>query len=447
VKRRRGLALSIGLVTTAVAFLAVLLSALVSVHLVRSAVTQSARDQLARDADLIASIAPGRPIATRSRQLLRASGLSIDVVSPLGVVRGDDPLSATDVATLQSGRSLSSERTVDGQSQVIEGRPLVNGGAVVLSQAAGISPTTAHRIRVAEILAVLVGLLGGALAGILLARRLARPLVAAAEGARRLGSGDRSERIAVHGPLEVADVATSLNSLGDALATSEARQRGFLTSVSHELRTPLTAIRGFSEALADGVTAAGDVPRVGGVMLAEAERLDRLVSDLLDLARLGAQDFRVEITSVDLIALVSAAADVWRARCDAERVVFSVSLPASPVSVASDPLRLRQIVDGLAENALRVTPAGAPIVFAVSADAAAVSVEVRDGGPGISDEDIAVAYDRSVLFEKYRGERRVGTGLGLALVGGLAARLGGTAYAGHAPEGGATFGVRLPVGS
>ena len=113
----------------------------------------------------------------------------------------------------------------------------------------------------------------------------------------------------------------------------------------------------------------------------------------------------------------------------------------------SDPGRLRQVIDGLAENALRVTPAGRPISFALRPDVTGrfAVIEVRDGGPGLLPEDLAVAFDRSVLYERYRGVRRVGTGLGLALVGGLVARMGGRAQAGHAVEGGASFAVTLPL--
>jgi signal transduction histidine kinase len=111
----------------------------------------------------------------------------------------------------------------------------------------------------------------------------------------------------------------------------------------------------------------------------------------------------------------------------------------------TDPTRVRQILDGLAENALRVTPAGAPIVLALAAQHGWAVLQVRDGGPGLTADDFAVAFERSVLYERYRGVRRVGTGVGLALVHGLATRLGGTTAAGRAPEGGACFTVRLPL--
>jgi signal transduction histidine kinase len=194
------------------------------------------------------------------------------------------------------------------------------------------------------------------------------------------------------------------------------------------------------------VTTGADVRPVGATVLSEAIRLERLVADLLDLARLGAQDFRIDVSSVDLVSLSADAGRVWAVRCQAEGVCFSTELPSWPVTVATDPTRVRQIVDGLAENALRVTPAGRPIVLAVRVEGGDAVVEVRDGGPGLTQDDLAVAFDRSALYERYRGVRQVGTGVGLALVNGLSARLHGRATAGHAAEGGACFAVRLPLG-
>ena len=104
------------------------------------------------------------------------------------------------------------------------------------------------------------------------------------------------------------------------------------------------------------------------------------------------------------------------------------------------------MLDGLLENALRVAPQGAPVVIAVSRDCGHADgvVEVRDGGPGFTDADLAVAFERGALYERYKGVRKVGSGLGLALASRLVARLGGHIEAGHAPEGGARMTVRLP---
>ena len=137
---------------------------------------------------------------------------------------------------------------------------------------------------------------------------------------------------------------------------------------------------------------------------------------------------------------VRGCAEVWELRCARAGVRFHAAYPPHPVLVHADARRLRQVLDGLAENALRVTPAGAPI--ALSVDAAGV-LQVRDGGPGLAPEDYAMAFERGALHTKYRGRRPVGSGIGLALAHGLVTRMGGTITAGPAPEGGAAFTIRL----
>jgi two-component system sensor histidine kinase BaeS len=197
--------------------------------------------------------------------------------------------------------------------------------------------------------------------------------------------------------------------------------------------------------MADGIVPADEIERTAHTVVAEAERLDRLVSDLLDLARLGAVDFRVNPVETDLDELVADAALVWTDRAARHDVELRVERPQVPVLITTDPMRARQILDNLAENALRVSPAGSVIVLATRADEGGAILEVRDSGPGLTDDDVAVAFEPGVLHERYRGVRPVGTGLGLALVGKLAGGLGGSAEAGTAAEGGARFTVRLPV--
>jgi len=447
VVRRPTLASRIALVTTAVATVAVLIAGLVSYGLVRGAADDEAQHTLARQADIIAGTVQPESARTARAQprlgtLLRRQGIAIARISRSGNVTGD-PLARQAAAGLPpADRSL--RKAIGGETVLVEARLLDSGGAVVLaqprSQAGG-----AGRVLGRTTLALLAGLAVAVAAGLLLARRLARPLQRAAAAAHELARGRRDVRLPTDGPAEVADVAESLNRLAEALQHSEGRQREFLLSVSHELRTPLTAVKGFAESLADGVTTGDDVVPVGATVLAEATRLERLVADLLDLARLGAEDFRIDLVEVDLAGLVRDAGAVWSARCRTEGVLLSTDLLPEPVRVLTDPTRVRQIVDGLAENALRVTPAGRPIVLGVRVERAEAVVEVRDGGPGLTDDDLAVAFDRSVLYQRYRGVRQVGTGVGLALVDGLSRRLGGRAVAGRSPEGGACFALRLPL--
>jgi two-component system sensor histidine kinase BaeS len=284
-------------------------------------------------------------------------------------------------------------------------------------------------------------------------------------------------------PAEVSELSSALNELTAALETSERRQRDFLMSVSHELRTPLTTIRGYAEALADGVLSedADTAQDAGRTVLTEAERLDRLVADLLTLARLQADDFTLEREQVDAVELAAGAATAWGPSLASKGMELRTELPSVPVPLETDPGRIRQVLDILVENAARVAP-GAPIVIALAAPAGPVvpavpsgssgpvvpsgssgpsgpggpavasvpspselSFSVRDGGPGLSDEDLRVAFDRGRLHRRYRDSRPAGTGLGLALAAQLTHRLGGTIEAAHAPEGGACFTVRLPL--
>jgi two-component system sensor histidine kinase BaeS len=345
---------------------------------------------------------------------------------------------------IAGGSQVTGTARVGGATVMVEGRTLPSGagnGIVLTRPVTGVGAAVLSRLW----LALLAGLLAGAVAGTLLARRLARPIRNAAAAAARLSAGDRSVRVAPEPPVEAENLAHALNGLAAALATSEERQRDFLLSVSHELRTPLTTLKGYAEALADGVIGPEGAQRAGATMLAEAGHLDRLVADLLALARLEAADFPLSVLAVDLGGLMRDAAEAWGARCAVAGLVLRTELSV-PVVVLTDPGRIRQVVDGLLENALRVVPAGAPLVLLVSpAGPGYAVVEVRDGGPGLRDEDLPVAFERGALYERYRGERAVGSGLGLALAAGLVRRLGGTIEAGHSPEGGARFTVRLPI--
>ena len=449
------LAQRISLLASAIAVVTALLAGTLSIGLISSSNSQNARKTLSLLADAAQATADlgVRPDASqqRARRILQALRVQSVTVSADGKVVGTSRLgrasvTGTDIATLAVGAAVSRAGTVNGQRVLLEGRPTRVGGIVLVQRRADATAYGDAVIR-RVLTALLVGVLLAIVLGALLARRISRPLRRTAQAAHALAQGRRDIAVTLQGPTEVAEVGSAVNALASALSHSEARQREFLLSVSHDLRTPLTAIVGYAESLADGVVPPEQAPGVGAVMLAEAQRLDRLVADLLDLARLGAQEFRIDLASVDLGDLGRDAARVWSDRCRLAGVAFRLESPAGPLWCRTDPSRVRQLLDGLFENALRVTPPGAPIVLSVQgeADAPTVLLEVRDGGPGLAEADLAVAFERSVLHERYRGLRQVGTGLGLAIVDGLTRRLGGTVEAGHSREGGARFTVRLPA--
>jgi two-component system sensor histidine kinase BaeS len=472
------------LVTGLVAVVSVVITAAVALPLAVRSANDESRISLADKARVAANAVEGRDTpAAAAREEARARRIAETLrdqgIETVLIVAGrpDQPgLPPRVVSQVAAGESVSQRVLYKGQLMLAEGRPASAGNGIVLLQPTVSVTTRAVLGRIWA--ALLAGLAAGALAGFLLARRIGRPLRAVAAAARLISAGDRGARAPTDAPAEVADVSVALNDLAAALATSENRQRTFLMSVSHELRTPLTTIKGYAEALADGVVTAETARRAGRTILAESEHLDRLIEDLLVLARLEADDFPLEIMSVELVSLLTSVAESWRPRCAAVGVELRVEVPSQAVFVRTDPGRVRQVLDGLLENALRVVPPGAPIVLAArgapgeteeatlafpfagvpppparpratprpgGGDDLYAEVEVRDGGPGFTDDDLAVVFERGALYERYKGVRKVGSGLGLALAARLVTRLGGQIAAGHAPEGGALMTVRLPA--
>ncbi|HKU36256.1 MAG TPA: HAMP domain-containing sensor histidine kinase [Paenarthrobacter sp.] len=436
-------------IIAAVATVAVVLAGLLAAQLVNATAVDEAKKYLAVEADSLS-----KQTSIGGFQDLRADllthGARLAAISSDGRVTGGGArlVDAKTVADVQAGKSVS--KTVDGPQNtvVLEARPLANGGGVVLAQPVSEIRAAAAPLLSRMLIALAVCLVFAIVAGALLAQWLSRPLVRTAQSAHRLAAGERSVDVAAGGPAEVVEVSQALGALDSALRTSEGRQREFLLSISHEFRTPLTALRGYAEALADGVVTGSDVAGVGRTLVAETNRLDRFVRDLLELARLESDDFRVERQPVDAALILRESWQAWQAVRTRTGIAGRLELPQGALIVRTDGQRLRQVVDGLLENALRVTPEGSPVVLAAYTAAPGspvLTVEVRDGGPGLTEADAAVAFDRGALFARYRGERPVGSGLGLSIAARIVGRLGGRISVRAAREGGAAFVVELPA--
>ena len=327
--------------------------------------------------------------------------------------------------------------TVDvaGRSLIYAARPTI-AGEIVLIRTANIAFAEWRPFMGSLLLAGLGGVLLAVGLSYLLARRLVRPIGELSVATRRLAMGEAGVSVPVRGEDELSDLGASFNEMSDELARAREAQERFLESVSHELRTPLTSIRGYAEALEEGAIAPAESARVIG---AEADRLERLVADLLDLARFGREDFSVAREPVDVGALVEEAVERHLHR--AREIGVELSGAGAPDAWAlGDHDRILQAVSNLIENALRVTPSGGSV--AVHAEDGAITV--RDTGPGLDPEDIPHAFERFYLYGRYRSERPVGSGLGLAIVRELVSAMGGTVDASTPPGGGAQFTIRLP---
>jgi two-component system sensor histidine kinase BaeS len=345
-------------------------------------------------------------------------------------------LSASARRELALGRPVTGSVKVDGTAYYYAAEPVGTRAFILLRPKSLTNPRWTPFVE-AIVVAALVGGVLAAAAAFLLARRIVRPIGKVAAASRRLAAGQHPEPVPVEGAAELATLAVAFNDLAEQLARAREAERAFLLSVSHELKTPLTAIAGYAEALREGAVTADDAAATIG---AEAERLGRLVGDLLDLARMNRTDFAVHPSEIDLAEV---AADAVR-RYEPQAAAFGVSLSAAsdgPAPAVADADRLLQVVSNLVENALRLTPPGGEV--RVVSDPG--SVRVEDTGPGLAGDDAEHAFERFYLHSRYGQERPVGTGLGLAIVKELTQAMGGTVEVESEPGRLTVFTVRLSV--
>ena len=233
-----------------------------------------------------------------------------------------------------------------------------------------------------------------------------------------------------------------LHEVTDLRRTDQIR-RDFVANVSHELRTPLTAIRGYLEALRDDPTDTANAQRFIDIIWRQTTRMERLVSDLLRLARLDARQEVLEPVACDVRQILQAVVADCAPTIESkqQRVVIEVSDDA--VRVMADPAKLHDALRNLVENAVNYSPEHTDIrLDAVRADGRCV-ITVKDSGPGLAAGDLTRVFERFYRVDKSRS--RPGTGLGLAIVKHLVELHGGTVIAANRPEGGAVFTVTLPA--
>lgn len=287
-----------------------------------------------------------------------------------------------------------------------------------------------------------------------------RPLAKVEKTAAAIAAGDLSRRVDVENPgTEVGRLGSSLNAMLAHIETafaartaSEGRMRRFAADASHELRTPLVTIRGFSELYRHGALATDeDVATAMGRIESEAKRMGSMVEDLLLLARLDEQR-PLQQKPVDL-QLIAHDAVVDTQASDRSRPISLAGLGedrAAPAPVLGDEAKLRQVVGNLVGNALRYTPDGSPIELAVGVRTSdggqpVAVIEVRDHGPGISEEDASKVFERFYRADTSRTRETGGSGLGLAIVAAIVGSHGGSVRVETTDGGGATLVVSLPV--
>ena len=300
----------------------------------------------------------------------------------------------------------------------------------------------ANWLRLIERLAIAFagGIVVAMLLGIYLSRRITQPVLALARAADEVAEGHYDVEVpSVPGGGEIGDLAERFREMAARLAEADQRERTFLMTVSHELRTPLTAIRGHIDALREGiVTDEATRQESLTVVYTETERLERLVGDVLDLAKLNARRFSVRREEVDMGRVVETAYAAFAEEARRRGIDYREEVDGRPV-IVSDGDRVLQIISNLLSNAFRWTPDGGRIELALEANDGLVVVSVDDSGPGIP------AEERERIFRPFWSRDGRGTGLGLPIARELAIALGGQIELESRPGRGSRFRILLPL--
>jgi len=290
-------------------------------------------------------------------------------------------------------------------------------------------------------LASLGGILVAGLLGWYLSRRITRPVLALSRATDEIARGSYDVDLPeVRGGDEIGHLADRFRQMAVRMSDAERQERNFLMSVSHELRTPLTAIRGHVDALREGVAEDPEAREASLEVIArEGARLERLVGDVLDLAKLEAHRFTVHTEEVDMERLCDQAYNAFGEEARRRSIDYAKRFEAQP-TIVSDGDRVLQIISNLLSNAFRWTPDGGRVDLELTASNGQVAVAVADNGPGVAVEE------QQRIFRPFWSRDDSGTGLGLAIAHELAAALGGSIELDSRLGEGSSFKLVLPAG-
>jgi signal transduction histidine kinase len=391
------------------------------------------------------------PSTIAAKNLERATGDKIYLVGPNRLFPGQiTGLQRLPLHTInwQSGQTLTFEFTPPSthRTYLAVANPILTGykqgipiGAIVVATPKTYVGKSVTALIERLAIAGLLGLLVSAALGVYLSRRIVRPVLQLSEAADAVAQGNYAVAVPQNAPGELGHLSERFGEMAGRLAEVEEMERNFLMSVSHELRTPLTAIRGHVAAILEGVVTDAE-SRMASLETVEAEthRLERLVGDILDLAKLDTHRFTVTREEVDMAQLLEQAFERYRDEAQRRSIDYRQEVRDRPV-IESDGDRVLQVVGNLLSNAFHATPDGGRISLELAQRNGTVHVAVEDNGPGIP------AEKRDRLFRPFVSEASGGTGLGLAIAKELSSALGGRLELVSEVGKGARFELVLPT--
>ncbi len=415
----------------------------------------------------VRSPAPGAdPNPTEFRQASQSFSTAADRASEL-IAADTELASALErlVASERAWRNAVAEPVLRGRSPPRGVRTRLTDAVIESSEAlsAGTAEARDEVRRAARddtretTVLVVAGVAGALIAAVVLFSGLINsmraPLSRLVDAARRVAGGELESRVEVGGPVEIASLGRAFNEMATALER-DARERDrvermkddFVLTVSHELRTPVTVVKGFAEMLTSQKRGLNARQYEAAEVIADsAEQLQKMINDLLDLARSDAGKLRIDPKPTAVRSLAQRAGRHMRPHFDERDQRLTVSVERGIPEVRADPDRVGQILSNLLTNANKYSPEGARVRLTASRNGSQVEFAVSDNGPGLGEEELEHVFER--FWRAQSGETQAvgGTGLGLAIAKSLVELHGGEIWAESVPGKGTTFRFTLPI--
>ncbi|MGE4283782.1 MAG: ATP-binding protein [Clostridia bacterium] len=264
--------------------------------------------------------------------------------------------------------------------------------------------------------AVVIAMIAAFMLIFFLSKRISRPLKMINKAAKTIANGQFENRVTVESRDEVGELAKTFNSMAESLQNLEDMRRSFIANVSHELRTPMTTIRGFIEGIMDGTIPQESQEKYLAIVLDEAKRISRLVTDLLDLAKMEAGERPLDIREFDINELIRVSIIKLESRFTQKDIHVNANFEDEYCYVAADMDSIQRVIMNLLDNAIKFTESKGTIEINIESKGNKIYISMKDNGIGIQEQELKYIWDRFYKTDKSRSKDKIGTGLGLAIV-------------------------------
>jgi len=298
--------------------------------------------------------------------------------------------------------------------------PFTYGGEVVGAVYLHTPAPEIYRMRTAVLRFFVISVAVSAVISVILvyiaSLRISKPLKEIKNAARIIAGGEFQKRLHIDSRDEIGELAASFNNMAVALQNLEEMRRGFIANVSHELRTPMTSIRGFIEGILDGTVPQDRQNEYLTIVKDETNRLNRLVNDLLDLARMESGEMKLQLKGININELVRRCVIKLESIIVRKDIHVEASFHDEEIYAIADRDAIERVLINLIHNAVKFTPDGGTITIGTAVKRDKIEISIADTGIGIEKEEINLIWDRFYKSDKSRSKDKIGTGLGLAIV-------------------------------